>query len=151
MINFFSHKKKTSKGFTFIELMVAISIASIVVTLTFLFYRNSARGLLLQNSRIEKVETMVIGKNRIETVLNSITAIHNVNSHEIEFFTSTPETLHRIQLKDSSIFFDTTKILNKVKSLDFSSTVKQDSSIIVFWSSETQQGGWIGGAIHVYR
>lgn len=138
----FSNKR----GFTFLELIVAISIAAIVVLLAFRFIRDTQIGVSLQKRRSSDVDAMILTRAAITKSLNSIVHLKNVQSNRIEFVTLESDSLHIIELRADSLVYDSRKICSNLKSITFD---KSDSSHLkqaLYWECVMVNGKSIYGA-----
>ena len=128
------------------ELIVAISIAAIVVLLAYRFIRDTQIGVSLQNKRASAVDAMILTRAAITKSLNSIAHLKSVQSSRIEFVTSESDSLHTIELRADSLVYDSRKICSKVKSITFD---KSDSSHLkqaLYWECVMVNGKSVYGA-----
>ena len=133
-------------GFTFLELMVAIAIAAIVVTLAFRFLQDTSRGIRMQEKRIGNTEKMIITRKQIESVMNKIGVIINVYSNEIDYKNLSSDSIHQVIFRGDSLAMDNRLISNGIKKVNFEFDTTKIKSVL-YWECEMANGCWIGGAI----
>lgn len=134
------------QGFTFLELIVAISIAAIVVLLAYRFIRDTQIGVSLQNRRSSAVDAMILTRAAITKSINSIAHLKSVQSNRIEFVTSESDSLHTIELRMDSLVYDSRKICSKIKSITFDQSDTSRSKQALYWECVMANGKAIYGA-----
>lgn len=138
--------KSNKCAFTFLELIVAISIAAIVVVLVFTFMRSTLRGIRMQDNRVEIVEDMIIAKKRMESVVDRIEYVVNVNKEGVEFKEIDSDTIHRLIFKNEALIVDNDTICKKIKNVDFQYDEQNVKKKVLYWEGEIGKRYWIGGA-----
>ncbi len=141
------HKKThLHTGFTFLELMVAIAIAAIVVTLAFRFLQDTSRGIQMQEKRIGNTEKMIIARKQIESVMNKIGVVVNVTGNEIDYSELSSDSVHQVIFRGDSLAVDNRLISNGIRKVNFEfDTTKREK--VLYWECEMVNGGWTGGAV----
>ncbi|HMA63771.1 MAG: type II secretion system protein J [Fibrobacterota bacterium] len=134
------------QGFTFLELIVAISIAAIVVLLAFRFIRDTQVGVALQNRRSSDVDAMILTRAAITKSINSIAHLKNVQSNQIAFVTSESDSLHTIELRADSLVYDSRKICSNIKSITFEQSDSSHLKQALYWECVMTNGKVIYGA-----
>ncbi|NLD93268.1 MAG: prepilin-type N-terminal cleavage/methylation domain-containing protein [Fibrobacter sp.] len=134
------------QGFTFLELIVAISIAAIVVLLAYRFIRDTQIGVSLQNRRSSAVDAMILTRAAITKSINSIAHLKSVQSNRIEFVTSESDSLHTIELKADSLVYDSRKLCSNIKSILFDQSNSSDLKQALYWECVMINGKVIYGA-----
>ena len=133
-------------GFTFLELMVAIAIAAIVVALAFRFMQDTSRGIRMQEKRIGNTEKMIIARKQIESAMNRIDAVINVSNNEIDYKELSSDSIHQMIFRGDSLAMDNILISNGIRKVNFEfDTTKRKR--VLYWECEMVNGGWAGGAV----
>lgn len=133
-------------GFTFIEMIVAISIAAIVVVLIFAFLRSTLRGARMQETRVENVKKMILARKRIESVVNKMEYIESVHKENVEFKEYDSDTIHDLAFKNERLIVGIDTIINKIKDFNFEYDEQNKNKKILYWEGQMTSGSWIAGA-----
>jgi len=128
------------------ELIVAISIAAIVVLLAFRFIRDTSTGVAHQNRRSSDVEAMILTRKTITKYINSIAHLEDVQTTRLVFVTSESDSIHTIELQADSLVYDLRKICSNIKSISFEQSDTSRSKQALFWECVMTNGKTIYGA-----
>jgi prepilin-type N-terminal cleavage/methylation domain-containing protein len=134
-------------GFTFLELLVAISVAAIVVTLAFRFMQDTTLGIRMQGKRVNGAEKMMTAKKMIESVTNRMQAVISTNSSEVDFKMFGSDTVHEMVFKGDSLVVDNRSLCKGIRKINFELDDTKKGKSVLYWEGEMSSGNWIGGAV----
>jgi prepilin-type N-terminal cleavage/methylation domain-containing protein len=138
-------------GFTFLELLVAISVAAIVVTLAFRFMQDTTLGIRMQGKRVDGAEKMMTTKKIIESVTNRMQAVISTNSNEVDFKMFGSDTVHEMVFKGDSLVVDNRSLCKGIQKINFELDDTKKGKSVLYWEGEMNSGNWIGGAVGFER
>jgi hypothetical protein len=146
-------KKHTdqSPGVTLLELLIAISVTMIVITLAFGVFTDIFKGFWFQKNHAKQVREMVVAKQWIESGLKNITRIDQSTDKSISFYRSNSDSLMTMQFSGDSVCLGKQKLCRGFSEFSFELIRKNDSPNrrMLFWHGILKQDGWIGGAIEI--
>jgi prepilin-type N-terminal cleavage/methylation domain-containing protein len=146
---------ENSYGLTIIELLVAISIAGIVMTLAFAAYGNLLRGFSLQSKTANKVRSSILARKRIDRACNGLSVIHQCSEREIAGINAANNQTVTLRYAGTALLEgdDTicTNLENFAFTLEENGKDKSDRKAVLFWEGVVKKGGWIGGATVVRK
>lgn len=144
-------EKKSVSGFTLIELIIAITVSSIVITLSLTVFTDLTRGINFQTNHAKNVRKMLLIKKQIDQVLSEMESVETCSKNSIRFYKSNELTVSELLFKNSTVYDDKRMICKGVK--DFSVNLIQNEKSkcgtgkkAILWDCELENGLWIGGA-----
>jgi prepilin-type N-terminal cleavage/methylation domain-containing protein len=144
------------QGVTLLELVVAISIAGIVLVSVFFSYGNLA-GLFSRQSRTaDDLRTTIIIQKRVERLLYPLAVINRCSKHEVEGFEAATGNPVLIRLSGHCLLKGADTAVSGLGTFEFDlkePTGSRDPrhTAVLLWEGATIAGGWVGGAATVER
>gem|GEM_PF-3115917 len=138
--------RNSSAGFTFLELIVALTVASVVVLLAYRFLHDTTAGVRLQGRRTVQVEEMIICRKKIENAFSRIDFVTDVLSNRIICKTRDTDESTVIELKGDSLTENSICICKNIKNIKFESGSSDKNQNILYWECELKSGKYISGA-----
>ncbi len=135
-------------GATLLELLIAITVSSLVFTLSCIVFMDIFKGFLLQKNRTETVQNMLLKKKQIEHGLPAIEAVSECNDHSLKCIRIGADTLSTIQFSGDSLCVDGKAICRKLSDCTFSLCKKTGQGPwVLLWNAHALNGRWFGSAI----
>ena len=141
-------KNKLISGFSLLELIVAIAIAGIVMTLAFTVFTDAVKGFRFQSSHAENIRKMLITKKRIDKLFSNISSVESWTEYSMKYKKDESDSVFTIRFSNEKLFSDNSLICENMKSFKFD--LKDDKSgnkQLFFWEAVLNKGNWIGGAL----
>jgi type II secretory pathway pseudopilin PulG len=144
-------KIKTS-GMTILELVVAMSIAGIVVGLVMSSYLNITKGFFIQINKSAQVMQLSVYKKQIDRLVGTIGEVVSVRDASIDYKTSESDTVHTIHFEKNVLKRDTVTVARNVDGFLWSLVQPNLKSgrAVLCWEARVGNG-WIGGAGEVVK
>lgn len=130
-------------GFTLLELIIAISVSGIVLTLLLAVFTDVGKWFALQNVRADTVRKMLITKKKIDRELFKMDYIHSWSAERVTFGINSYDSSIVVDVRNGVMHRNTEQICSGLKKFEFEFYQNK----ILFWESELESGGWIGGAV----
>lgn len=148
-------KNNQDTGVTLIELLVAMTIASIVCGILFFSYQTLARNMHTQSKRVDSLQKAFVIKKKIDHMLGDIRGVSAVTEQEIDYIkpilpdSSIADSMGRIVFKQNALYCDGRKVIDTLGALTFKFTknVMDKKQYALVWDGTTVQGIWIGGGV----
>jgi len=136
------------KGFTLVEFLVAIVITSALIGLIFTAYVQFQKGFLNFSQNSDKVQKMIVAKNKIDQVFRNITRIETTHGKTIEFIHAGTGKKSIVKYTADTLFLDNKKITAlKDFSFSFSDKKNKENQFLLLWEAMVFNNKyWIGGA-----
>jgi prepilin-type N-terminal cleavage/methylation domain-containing protein len=152
-VNFTVNKKQ--KGTTLIELLVALVIAGIVVSLGFTVYTTITRQFQRQSREAEALRNAILIKKRIDNACRKIAVLKRCNERELSGTDQTGDSTRTVRYRNGSVFSATDTVTSGFKEFVFSlaeDSKKKNSMAVVLWEGVIAESGqWVGGELTVGR
>ncbi|MBD3422069.1 MAG: hypothetical protein GF398_18305 [Chitinivibrionales bacterium] len=132
-------------GMTLLDLVVAIVVAGILVTLVFGVYLNVTRGFRSQTKAARRVEEMILTKDKIAAAMSRVSTLKGYSGRRIEFYSSSSDTLHGLHFKSNTLLLNNEIAAGGLKSFQFD-IENNDNRALISWDAEMSTGAWLGGA-----
>jgi prepilin-type N-terminal cleavage/methylation domain-containing protein len=136
---------KANDGFTFIEIVVALVVAGIVVVLVFAFMRNTTTGIRMQEKRIDRVSTMILTRKKMDALVNKIQSVVSVSKDQCEFTMGSSDSSHTINFRGDSLFTETGLIGKGIRNVKFELDENNPVKNVFYWNIELSNGGYVSG------
>jgi len=135
-------------GATLLELLIAITISSIVFTLSCMVLMGIFRGFLLQKNRTETVQDTIVKKKQIERCLSDIAAVTECSDHALKCLRNGVDTLTTIRFIGDSLCANGKALCRKLSDCTFALSKKDGQGPwALLWNAHAIKGGWFGSAI----
>ncbi len=135
--------KILSSGYTLLELIIAISIAGIVMTLALAMFTDMGKWFRSQNKQAEKVQEMIVTKKRIDQALKEISVIQNYTEKYLEYNKEGSDSLITLWVNEGVLYSGSEQICSNIKEFAFNYQIRD----LLFWETELKLGGWVGGVV----
>jgi prepilin-type N-terminal cleavage/methylation domain-containing protein len=137
-------------GMTILELIVAMAISGIVVSLIFASNLNVTKGFLLQINKSAQIMQMSMLKKQLDRLAGKVGVVISVRETALEYQDKDTDSLHIISFSDRTLKKDSFVI---GKSLDgFAWSIQQpilgSGKAVLYWEAIIGTG-WVGGASEV--
>lgn len=136
--------KVKKNGFTLVEMIIALAISAFVISLIFMLFSGTSKGILFQNERAKKLQSMVLGKKKIDAAINTIHYLKSVTKTHCEGRT-VADSLIIIHYKNRKLFVNNSIICTQINHFSFSQEKKCSDKTLLLWECTLNNGGWIGG------
>lgn len=141
-----------NSGMTILELIVAMAISGIVVSLIFASNLNVTKGFLLQINKSARIMQMSILKKQLDRIAGKVGVVISVRETAMEYQDKDTDSLHTISFSDCTLKKDSFII---GKNLDgFAWSIQQpilsSGKAVLYWEASIGNG-WIGGATEVVK
>jgi hypothetical protein len=135
-------------GATLLELLIAMVVAALVISLSFISFSGILNGFLFQNNRAVAAREIMRAKLTIETALSGISSVQSVSDNSVTCTEKYGDTPGKIFFVNDSIHIGGRSIYCKIKNLKFSLFKNTNyGSWVLLWDAQYQDGKWFGGAI----
>ncbi len=141
------------RGVTIVELLTAMVIAGIVLTLGMTAYRGVLKSFLYKSRAAAGVSAAVIAKKRIERACGRFVKIDRCTEREMSGLDGSdhPATLRFT----GSVLMDGKDTVAALEEFGFSLREERKAAgnlvAVLLWEGTLPKGGWIGGAVAVRR
>jgi prepilin-type N-terminal cleavage/methylation domain-containing protein len=139
------------KGITLLELLVAITIASIVLSLAFFSFTRLNKDFFQLSNHSVKVQDMVVAKAQVDAVMKKIKNIKTFSENRVEYMCCNNDSVHVLEIKLGKLFNDAVIVNGKINNVKFSMTGDSLKKQALLWEGTVEKNGWIGGAVEVRR
>lgn len=144
-----------SCGYTLIELLVAIVIAGIVITLGFTVYGNMVKGFSRQSAAAADLSSTIIVKKNIDRVCRRLAVLKRFSENEISGTSAENDSSITLQVKEKKLLSGNSTIVRGLESFAFSLEENRkdltDNRVVLLWEGKLENGNWIGGAMAVRK
>jgi hypothetical protein len=139
-----------SSGSTLMELLIAIAISSMVMSLLFFTYTNVTRGFFRQIGKAAHVQRMVLVKKQIDRAFDDIAVVVSQQEKKLEYKLHDSDILHTFRFDSTKAVVDTRTVAQGLSGFKCSIMRDPNGSARAVLSWEARMGtGWIGGAKEV--
>lgn len=138
-------------GFTFLELIIAIAVASIVVMLAMRFLQDTYAGIRLQGRRISSVEQMILCRKNIGKHFDQIETVIEITNDRMIFTCNGSDSVHIIEKKDNALLLDNIQMMGKIKNIHLELDKKGKEENALLWECELESGKTVYGAKKVLK
>lgn len=139
--------KRNRHGATLLELIIAMFIAAVVITLSLTVFSDILKGFLFQENQARITREMMETKWKIESVLSDIASIQTSSANSITCIKNGNDTSVTIEYKNDTLYIDKKNICNNLKAFIFSFKKKVNyGSWVLLWDAQLKSGRWFGGA-----
>lgn len=138
-------------GFTTVELLVAIVIASIVTTLGFTVYGQMTKHFSHQGASAQKLSEVLLAKKRIDNYCNNILLVHNCSGNTATIKTRDGDQHITIRKSGNALIAGTDTLVEHIDSYSFDIVKgkKRDTKKSVLCWEAVIGGEWACGAVEV--
>lgn len=137
------------KGITLLELLVAITIASVVISLAFFSFTRLNKDFFQLSNRSIKVQDMVVAKAQVDAVMKKIKIVRTISEKKIEYVCCNNDSIHVLEVRQGKLYDDAVIVNGKVQNLKFSVTGDSLKRQALLWEGTVEKNGWIGGAVEI--
>lgn len=143
--------KIKQNGYTIIELVIAILVASIVSTLVFGAYFTIYKEFKIHTGRADKVMETVVAKKRMDALFKGIKTISGSYKSTLEYSNYTDKENHTLSFRGNTLYIDNNSKVKGIKNFDYSISEKKSKTgkNLLLWETTLLNGYWIGGASEV--
>ena len=146
---------KKQSGTTLIELIIALVIAGIVVSLGFTVYGNITRQFHTQSNNTESIRSKIIVKKQMNRVCSMLSVVDYCSEREVRGVDEITDSIVKIKFHDGSVFHGADTVVTGVKQCSFELMEKKRSSdnkkAVLQWEVVCEKSGWIGGTVVVNK
>jgi hypothetical protein len=136
-------------GVTLLELLVAIGVSIIVVTLSFTVFSDLLRGFVFQKNRALSIGEMVLAKKQIDQCLSDIAFIKECTDRSITCKKNDADAFVTIRLLKDSLCVGNKAACRQLKDFTFSLVKKSRvGPWVLLWNAQLKKSNWFGGAIY---
>ena len=148
-----SGKETMKNGFTTVELLVAIVVASIVTTLGFTFYGQVTKHFSRQSARAQRISEVLIAKKRIDNCCNKILSVQNCSGNAVDVKLVSDNKRISIRKSGTVLIAETDTVVENVDSFSFDILKgrKRDAGNAVLCWEAVIGGEWVCGAVGVKK
>lgn len=141
--------KPHNAGYTLIELIVAISLATIAAAFIFSSYIDIVHGFKIHVKRAESVREMISAKIKIAKAVQNVGSLVLIAPDKLMFVEQGDSTTHTMEYHNEELYRDGRSVQNKLESFVFrpSEAKTTEGHRVVAWEGTLGSGGWVGGAI----
>jgi len=145
------NSERTAGGFTLLELLVAITITGIVVTLGFAFYLNFTALFTRQGQTAARLCNTVIVQKRIERVCNGFLRIDRCTENEVSGIAASTGCSRNIRYSGTALIDnDHDTVATNLCMFRFTLTKNRadsfDRNAVLLWEGTLVGNEWVGGA-----
>lgn len=143
---------KTS-GFTLLELLLTITISSMVMIYAMTVFTDLGNGFRIQGIKNNSVQTLILQKKQIEKCLNNIGSIDSWTSTSIRFKELNTDSTITIQFKNGLLLANDKTICKDLKGLRFDLQENTDNKSnlnndkVLLWECLSDKNALICGAV----
>lgn len=141
---------KKDCGFTLLELLISITISSMVMIYAMAVFTDLGKGFRIQGKKNSSVQELTLQKLQIDKIMNSIGSIDSWTSTTIRFKEIHTDSLITIQLKNGSLLKNDRIISKNLKSLSFD-LQENDGALseekVLLWKCLSDRNSLICGAV----
>ncbi|HEX3020759.1 MAG TPA: prepilin-type N-terminal cleavage/methylation domain-containing protein [Chitinispirillaceae bacterium] len=143
---------KTS-GFTLLELLLTITISSMVMIYAMTVFTDLGKGFRIQGIKNNSVQTLTLQKKQIEKSLDNIGSIDSWTSTSIRFKELNTDSIIAIQFKNGSLLANGKTICKDLKGLRFDlqentdNRSSQNNDKVLLWDCLSDKNALICGAV----
>ncbi|MBN1575037.1 MAG: prepilin-type N-terminal cleavage/methylation domain-containing protein [Chitinispirillaceae bacterium] len=143
-------------GVTLLELLIAITIAGIVVTLGFAVYGNIVTLFSRQSRAADDLRSTILMKKRIDQSCSRISVLHRCTDREVSGINSSTDSVVILRCAGNTLFDGHDTIAAGLEKFAFSLVEdKKDArnrNAVLLWEGVlVKTGDWIGGAVALKR
>lgn len=142
--------KKNSSGFTLLELLITISISSMVMIYAMTVFTDLGNGFRIQGNKNNNVQTLLLQKIQIDNILSSIGSISSWTTTTISFKEIHTDSLITVQFKNGSLLRNDQIACKNLKDLRFD-LQENDGSVnnekVLLWECLSDKNSLICGAV----
>ncbi len=145
-------KSNPSCGHTLMELIIAISVTSILAPLVFSAYLTVYKEFKLHTRRAQNVFETVVRKGEIDRTVKEINSIGATYKHSFEFRRGGEEETHRLSVKNNSLYINAEKRVSDIATFSYTLSDRKtaNNKSLMLWEAELTNGFWVGGAKMVF-
>lgn len=142
-------------GFTLIELMLTVTISSMVMVYAMIVFTDIEKGFRFLASQNDSVQKMIVKKKQIDNCLSGINIVDSWTSTTLRFRKSGSDTLFNIHAQNGSLVADNHVICEEVKNFKFDLiedndlNPKPNNSKVLLWECLSEKDGFICGAVSI--
>ena len=135
------------RGATLLELLIAVAVSAIVVTLACVVFIDLYKGFFLQMRRTEAIQETVTAKKQIEHCLLGIESIVQCSDNRLTCTLSGRDSASVIQFLHDSLCVNGKAACMKLAAFSFVFEKKSDGPWVLLWNARLAKGAWFGSAI----
>lgn len=142
------NNKAQKCGHTLMELMIAISIISILVPLIFMAYLSIYKQFKYNTNKADRVMETVVIKKKIDRLITDIENVNSTYKTSFGYFGNRDNKTHLLSFRGNTLCIDNKIKINKVKTFNYLITEKKSASgrHLLLWEVILESGNWIAGA-----
>lgn len=139
---------KKEKGFTIIEVIIAICITTIISTLIFAAYLTIFKQFKVFTQRADKVMETVLAKKKIDALFKDVKMITGVYKTTLEYSNYKDKNNHILSFRSNALYKDNKIGVKGIKIFEYSVSEKKTKTgkNLLLWETVLLNGYWIGGA-----
>ena len=145
----------TQTGTTLIELLIALAIAGIVVSLGFTVYSKVTKEFSFQSRTADALRETILAKKKIDIACGKFAGIRRCSEREITGFGQLNNTVLTLRFNNGYLLSEEDTIVSGLKGLTFSLIEKDgkkgEKAVLLWEGTLAGSGGWIGGGRVVSR
>jgi prepilin-type N-terminal cleavage/methylation domain-containing protein len=148
-MRFMVSKKKVS-GFTLLELLVTISISSMVMIYAMAVFTDLGKGFRIQGDKNSSVQSLLLQKIQIDNILNTIGSIDSWTTTTICFKEKHTNSLVTVQFKNGSLLKKDQIACKRLKDFRFDlheNTGSVNNEKVLLWECLSDKNSFICGAV----
>lgn len=140
---------KNQTGHTLVELMIAITVTSLVAAAVFAAYLGMYRQFSTHTARSEKVFAMVNAKTKMDGLFNGRITIKEYRKDKVVFLSDQKKGEQVLELKNNTLLYNGTNVIPDVERFSTAENDKTDKNgyTILDYEIFISGGGWVGGAV----
>ena len=141
------------KGFTLVEVLIAIAISSIVSVLIFASYSTLMRNFSQLSSKAATVRSMALAKRTVDACFRNIDVVTGVYGNRIEFTPRHSDSLKTITFQNGDLLYGSKSVFSDVSRFSCSlvENKRRKGKVVLLWEIVIGNDNWIGGAVDVIQ
>jgi hypothetical protein len=133
---------------TLLEFLVAITISTVVITLSFTVFSGILRGFLSQTNLTQTAGDIIVAKKLVDACFSDIVSIKECTDKSITCMKSAADSFVVIQFAKDSLRLGSAAVCGNLKAFAFSLTKKEPAGPwVLLWEARHKKGNWFSGAI----
>jgi len=143
--------QQRNSGVTLLELLVAVTVSAVVITLSYTVFSDVLRGFMLQKSRDQTAGDMIVAKKQIDGCLADIISVKECSDKAIACMKADVDTFVAIRFVKDSLCLGNKAVCRKLKDFTFTLIKKDVGPWALLWNAHLKDGNWFGGAAYGRR
>jgi hypothetical protein len=136
-------------GTTLLELLVAVAVSAIVITLSLTVFSDILKGFMSQKSNAQTAGDIIVAKKQIDAGLSGMVSIKECSDKSLTCIKGDADTLVEIRFAKDSLCIDNKAICRKLKDVTFTLVKKNpEGPWVLLWNAHLKKGGWFGSTAY---